>query len=74
MIGLKQLFAPVKSLEVEEVKDFFKNHREGSYTLLDVRQPGEYEKEHIPGSKLIPLPELNDRKKEIDSEKPVLIY
>ena len=74
MIGLKQLFAPVKSLEVEEVKDFFKNHLEGSYTLLDVRQPGEYEKEHIPGSKLIPLPELNDRKKEIDSEKPVLIY
>lgn len=74
MFGLKQLFAPVKSLEVEEVKDFFKNHQEGAYTLLDVRQPGEYEKEHIPGSKLIPLPELNDRKTEIDSEKPVLIY
>ena len=74
MIGLKQLFTPVKSLEVEEVKDFFKNHPEGAYTLLDVRQPGEYEKEHIPGSKLIPLPELDDRKKEIDSEKPVLIY
>lgn len=74
MFGLKQLFTPVESLEVEEVKDFFKGHPEGTYTLLDVRQPGEYEKEHIPGSKLIPLPELSDRHKEIDSTKPVLIY
>ncbi len=74
MIGLKQLFAPVKSLEVDAVKDFLKRHPEGAYTLLDVRQPGEYEDAHIPGSTLIPLPELNDRKKEIDPEKPVLIY
>lgn len=74
MFGLKQLFAPVKSLEVDAVKDFLKSHPEGSYTLLDVRQPGEYEEEHIPGSKLIPLPELNDRKKEIDPQKPVFIY
>ena len=74
MLGLKQLFAPVKSLEVDAVKDFFKRNPEGSYTLLDVRQPGEYEAEHIPGSKLIPLPELNDRKTEIDPQKPVLIY
>lgn len=74
MFGLKQLFAPVKSLEVDAVKDLLKNHPEGSYTLLDVRQPGEYEEAHIPGSHLIPLPELSDRKKEIDPEKPVLIY
>ena len=74
MFGLKQLFAPVKSSEVDAVKDFFKNHPEGSYTLLDVRQPGEYEGEHLPGSKLFPLPELSDRKNEIDPEKPVLIY
>ena len=74
MLGLKQLFAPVKSLESDDVKKFIKDHAEGSYTLLDVRQPGEYEGEHLPGSKLIPLPELSDRKNEIDPEKPVLIY
>lgn len=74
MFGLKQLFAPIESLEVDDVKEFLKSHPEGSYTLLDVRQPGEYKEEHIPGSKLIPLPELSDRKKELDPEKPVLIY
>jgi sulfur-carrier protein adenylyltransferase/sulfurtransferase len=36
--------------------------------------PGEYESEHIPGSKLIPLPELNDRLNEIDPHKPTVVY
>ena len=49
-------------------------HKEGSYTLLDVRQPGEYERERIPGAKLIPLPELTDRLDELDPDKPVLTY
>ena len=62
------------SLEAEDAKDFLKSHPEGSYTLLDVRQPGEYEAEHIPGSLLIPLPELSDRKTELDPGKPVLVY
>jgi rhodanese-related sulfurtransferase/rubrerythrin len=41
---------------------------------LDVRQPSEYQEEHIPGAKLIPLPDLNDRQKEIDREKPMIVY
>jgi rhodanese-related sulfurtransferase len=49
-------------------------HPEGSYTLLDVRQPGEYEGEHIPGAKLIPLPGLKDQLSELDKQKPVLVY
>jgi rhodanese-related sulfurtransferase len=49
-------------------------HPEGSYTLLDVRQPGEYEAEHIPGAKLIPLPGLKDQLSQLDKEKPVLVY
>nr|NIS61430.1 sulfurtransferase [Pseudomonadota bacterium] len=47
---------------------------EGSYTLLDVREPEEYEEGHIPGAVLIPLSELPDRLSEIDSQKPVLAY
>ena len=42
--------------------------------MLDVRQPSEYEQAHIPGAKLIPLPELNDRLDELDPNKPVLTY
>jgi rhodanese-related sulfurtransferase len=44
------------------------------FTLLDVRQPAEYEKKHIPGSKLIPIGELDKRLDEIDPNKPVLTY
>jgi rhodanese-related sulfurtransferase len=51
-----------------------KERKEGSYTLLDVRQPGEYEKERIPGANLIPLPELSDRLGEIDHERPIITY
>ncbi|MBW1643029.1 MAG: sulfurtransferase, partial [Deltaproteobacteria bacterium] len=44
------------------------------YTLLDVRQEGEYEQSRIPGATLIPLPELMDRLDELDPEKPVITY
>jgi sulfur-carrier protein adenylyltransferase/sulfurtransferase len=70
----KQLFTPVKALEPDEVKSFISGHPEGSYLLLDVRQPGEYEREHIPGSKLIPLPNLSESFKELDPNRPTIVY
>jgi rhodanese-related sulfurtransferase len=39
-----------------------------------VRQPAEYEQERIPGSKLIPLPQLLERSVELDPAKPVIAY
>jgi rhodanese-related sulfurtransferase len=70
----KQFFTPVKSMDAEGAKAFMKAHKEGSYTLLDVRQPSEYEKERIPGARLVPLPELPNRLRELDPEKPVIAY
>ena len=70
----KQFVTPVKSMSPEEARAYMDEHEEGSYTLLDVRQPAEYETERIPGAKLIPLPELADRLGEIDPEKPVITY
>jgi rhodanese-related sulfurtransferase len=70
----KQFLTPVKSMETEEAKSFMAEHKEGTYTLLDVRQPGEYVKGRIPGAKLIPLPELPDRLGELDPEKPIIPY
>ena len=74
MISLKKLFTPVKSINSEEAKRFMAEHEEGAYTLLDVRQPGEYEGEHIPGAKLVPLPALKDGIRQLDSQKPVVVY
>lgn len=74
MISFKKLFTPVKSIDAEEAKKFMAEHKEGAYTLLDVRQPGEYETEHIPGAKLIPLPGLKDGLSQLDKHKPVIAY
>ena len=74
MISLKKLFTPVKSMNADEAKKFIAGRGEGVYTLLDVRQPGEYEIEHIPGARLIPLPGLKDGRRQLDSQKPVVVY
>lgn len=43
-------------------------------SIVDVRQPGEYEQGHIPGARLIPVGELDRRVSEIPADKPLLVY
>lgn len=74
MMKWRQLLTPVRSMDTDEAKAYMAEHKEGTFTLLDVRQPGEYEKERIPGAKLISLPELSDGIGELDPEKPVIVY
>jgi rhodanese-related sulfurtransferase/rubrerythrin len=50
------------------------NHPQGTYTLLDVRQPTEYETSRIPGATLIPLTELPHSLDRLDPQKPVVVY
>ena len=65
----------VQSLDADEAREWMGSRREGSYTLLDVRQPEEYEHVgHLPGAVLIPLPALPDRLAELDPSKPILAY
>jgi rhodanese-related sulfurtransferase/TusA-related sulfurtransferase len=42
-------------------------------TVLDVREPAEYTFGHIPGAKLIPLGELEDRIDELDQDSEIHI-
>ena len=74
MVSLKKLFTPVNSMDSDQVKSFMEKSAEGTYTLLDVRQPKEYEQHHLPGAKLIPLPELENALTRIDPEKPAIVY
>ncbi len=71
---LKKLFTPVESIDADQLRAYLAEHKEGTFTLLDVRQPGEYKQAHIPGAKLIPIAQLPDRMRELDSEKPVIAY
>jgi len=70
----KQFLTPVSNMDTNEAKNFLDIHKEGEYTLLDVRQPSEYQEAHIPGTKLIPVSELPDRLNELDPSKPVVVY
>jgi len=74
MMRWKQFLTPVRNMDTEEAKAYLDKQEEGTFTLLDVRQLGEYEKTRIPGAKLVPLPELTDRIGELDPEKPVIAY
>lgn len=69
-----QFFTPVSSINREEAQAFVQQYPTGDMTFLDVRQPKEYEKSHLPGAKLIPLGELEARLDELDREKPIVIY
>lgn len=70
----KPFLIPVKSLSAAETKEFISHKSVDQFTLLDVRQPEEYETAHIPGAKLIPLPDLHNRINEIDPNKATVVY
>ncbi len=74
MVQLKKLFTPVESKNAREARAYMVDQPEGTYNLIDVRQPKEYEESHIPGAKLIPLPELTDSLDDLDPEKPTMVY
>jgi rhodanese-related sulfurtransferase/rubrerythrin len=70
----KQFFTPVKSFDADEARKYMEQKESDQLTILDVRQPNEYEGGHISGSKLIPLPDLTERLNEIDPKKPTVVY
>lgn len=70
----KQYLTPVKSISADEAKILISETSLSDINILDVRQPGEYEGEHIPGAKLIPIADLNNRINELDPNKPTLVY
>lgn len=70
----RQFFTPVTSITWEQANTLVAEHPDGGVVLLDVRQPGEYEKGHMPGATLIPLKEIDNRLDELPKEVPIVIY
>ncbi len=70
----KQFFTPVKSFNADQARNFMEQTTVGGYTLLDVRQPNEYESGHLPGAKLAPLGDLGGRLSALDQSKPIIVY
>lgn len=59
------------SLEID-LDGFARAHAQGA-TVLDVRNPDEYETAHVPGAVLIPLPELAARQDQIPEADPLYV-
>ena len=73
-MGIMDYFKSVPTMTAEEVRKFLAEKNPDEYNLIDVRQPKEYEDNHIPGANLIPMAELNDRLNEINPDKPTFAY
>ncbi len=70
----KTLFRSIESKNSSEAQQWLETMDADDVTILDVRQPGEYQNGHLPGAKLIPLTHLKERIGELDPEKPTLVY
>ena len=73
-MSILNYFKPLPTMTADQVRTFLEEHDPEEYNLVDVRQPGEYEEEHIPGTKLIPIGELEGRLGELDPNKPTVAY
>jgi rhodanese-related sulfurtransferase len=61
-------------MDVPEIDvDDLAQRREAGQTVLDVRNPDEYEDVHVPGVLLIPLGELVERVDEVPTDGPLPI-
>jgi rhodanese-related sulfurtransferase/rubrerythrin len=70
----KDLIMGIKDLTAEALRRFIQDHHENDYALIDVRQPGEYEQGHIPGARLLPLPELVQSMEALPTDKQLVFY
>jgi rhodanese-related sulfurtransferase len=73
-LDIGQFFKQIPKISADETRDFLKQKGIGEYNLVDVRQPAEYEKGHLPGARLIPVGELTSRLGELDPKKPTIVY
>jgi len=64
----------VKSISIEKAKDYIQTTAADAFQLVDVRQPQEYNKEHLPGAILAPLNELMGGTVNLKKELPLLVY
>jgi molybdopterin-guanine dinucleotide biosynthesis protein A/rhodanese-related sulfurtransferase len=69
VVGQNRVMTEVPEIDVDELA----RRRATGAWVLDVRQPGEYETAHVPGSLLIPLDQLGERQEELPRDQPLLV-
>ena len=64
----------VNSIDIDSIKALIEAESAATYLLIDVRQPGEYAKSHIPGAVSMPLNELVAGNIALPEHKPLFVY
>ena len=67
-------FTSNREISAEQTRTYLNTRPPGSFQLIDVRQPTEYEQGHIPGAILLPVGELLPRLTEIDPQRETIVY
>ncbi len=64
--------APIEQINAKQLQEAMGANRK--ITLLDVREPQEWDITHLPGAKLIPLDQIPERINELDSADDIVVY
>jgi len=62
------------NVTADELREYMRTHKEEDYLLVDVRNPKEYGKGHIPGAYLLPVGELSARLSELPLDRDIIFY
>jgi len=57
-----------------QLEQYRQTHHEKEYMLVDVREPDEYAQAHIPGARLIPIPELVRNMDDLPVDRDLIFY
>lgn len=63
-----------EDITAEQLKQFIQSKKEKDYVVVDVRQPAEYTRGHIPGATFIPLNELMADISGLPPDKDLIFY
>jgi sulfur-carrier protein adenylyltransferase/sulfurtransferase len=64
----------IHEIHPDGLRRYIRTHHEQKYLLVDVRQPAEYQEGHIPGARLLPLPELAKIMDTLPKDKELVFY
>jgi rhodanese-related sulfurtransferase len=73
-VNLRGLLQIVPTVTAAELRRELEGAEGAGLVLLDVREPAEYARGHLPGARLIPLGQLADRAGELDPAARTVAY
>lgn len=73
-MNIFDVFRKVEGVSADEAKKILDEKSLDEVELIDVRQPQEFARGHLPGARLVPLPELANKSSLIDRSKKTILY